>query len=58
MAVPSQRTKEMNFHMSLFQTSSVLHMVLSGESRESQPERLLVTLNTAYTEEHVGGGGM
>lgn len=55
VAVPSQRTKEMNFPMSLFQTSSALHLVLSGEPMDSQPERLLGTLNTAYTEEHVRG---
>lgn len=50
-----KRTKEMNFSMSLFQTSSALHMVLSGEPMESQPERLLVTLNTTHIDEHVRG---
>lgn len=45
----------MNSPMSLFQTSPALHMVLPGEPMESQPERLLVTLNTAHIEEHVRG---
>lgn len=47
-----ERTKEMNYLVSLFQTFSVLlHMLISVESRESQPRQLRGTLNAAHTGE-------